>query len=345
MAVVLVTGSSGLVGSECVRHFAALGHSVHGLDGNQRKNYFGEDGNTDMCRRRLEADVPRFRHHKGDIRDRASVFALIESVQPAAVLHCAAQPSHDLASSRPFDDWETNATGTLNLLEACRRLAPEAVFCFASTNKVYGDLPNVLRLAEMQTRYVFADEDYAHGVNELMALDGCIHSLFGCSKLAADVLVQEYGRNFGLQTGVFRCGCLTGSAHAGVEQHGFLSYLVRCCQQERTYRIWGHKGKQVRDQLHAADVACAFACFARRPRAGEVYNLGGGLDNSVSVIEAIDCIQSACGKTLATEYHETPRRGDHVVYYSDTRKFQGHYPAWQVTRSLAQIMEELCRPC
>ncbi len=338
----LVTGSSGLVGSECVRHFAALGWEVHGLDNNGRADFFGRAGDTAPNLARLRADVPAFVHHKADVRDRHAVALLVRELRPDLVIHAAAQPSHDLAASRPFADFEVNAAGTLNLLEAARAHAPEAAFVYLSTNKVYGDAPNELPVSESRTRFEHRRGLYEwEGFDETLRVDASTHSLFGCSKLAADLYVQEYGRYFGMNTACFRCGCLTGGAHAGAEQHGFLAYLAECCRAGRPYTVYGHKGKQVRDQLHAHDVARACEEFYKSPRSGEVYNLGGGRANSVSVLEAIGLLEAATGRELRWEYADRPRKGDHIVYVSDTTKFRSHYPGWTVTRSLADIVREL----
>ncbi len=347
MGTVLVTGSSGLLGSECVRHFAGLGHQVHGVDNNDRRYFFGDDGDTSTNLSRLRADVPGFRHHQYGVCGE-KVCDLIGSCRPSVIIHCAAQPSHDYATRAPMEDFGVNALGTLNLLEATRQYAPDAVFCFASTNKVYGDSCNRLPLVEWNTRYDFTGETPAgrRGLGEWLSTDQCRHSVFGASKLAADVLVQEYAHTFGLATGCFRFGCLTGSAHAGTELHGFLAYLARCCREGRPYKVYGHKGKQVRDQLHARDAARAFEMFAESPRAGAVYNLGGGKENSVSVLEAIEAVQEATGKQLTWEYVEQARGGDHVVWYSDNGRFRNQYPAWDVETPLNEIIEELCRePC
>ncbi len=343
--IVLVTGSSGLLGSECVRHFAAQGWVVHGLDGNQRRDFFGPDGDTTANLGRL-CEVHGFTPWgHADVRDGLTVAGIVKRVKPALVLHCAAQPSHDFATGKPLLDFDTNATGTLNMLEAVRNHAPDAVFCFASTNKVYGDGCNRLPLVERETRYEFSDgtPEGKYGLGEWLATDQVRHSVFGASKLAADVMVQEYAHTYGLKTGCFRFGCITGGAHAGAELHGFLAYLARCCREGRPYKVFGHKGKQVRDQLHARDAARAFEAFAADPRPGAVYNLGGGLANSVSVLEAIDAVQAATGKKLAWEYVEQARGGDHICWVSDTAKFRRHYPAWKVTVSLREIIEELCR--
>lgn len=346
MGVVLVTGSSGLVGSACVRHFARLGCKVYGLDGNQRRDYFGADGDTGRSLNRLRREVAGFVHQDADVRDRGHVQKVVDALAPDAVIHCAAQPSHDWASKQPAVDWDTNAGGTLNLLEAVRLGAPRAAFVLASTNKVYGDACNRLPTVELETRHDFhpAAPESKYGLGEWLNVDQCRHSIFGASKLAADVLTQEYARTFGLNTGVFRMGCVTGAAHAGAELHGFLAYLARCCREGRYYRVQGHGGKQVRDQLHADDVAAAFAAFAADPKPGAVvYNLGGGRQNSVSVLEAIDAVQDATGKRLDWEYHPEERGGDHRVWYTDNGKFTRDYPAWSVQRDLASIIEELCR--
>ena len=343
MSVVLITGSCGLIGSECVRYFEAKGFVVHGLDNNMRRDFFGPDGDTSRTLKALNDSCRHFTHHVLDIRDRPAILDLVVSVRPKLLLHCAAQPSHDLAASRPFDDFEVNALGTLNLLEAVRRAVPECVFCHMSTNKVYGDEPNRLALVELETRWDFAAPAMKHGIDESMTIDQTTHSLFGASKVAADVLVQEYGRYFGLKTVCFRGGCLTGSSHAAAEQHGFLAYLAKCVREGRHYRIYGYKGKQVRDNLHAYDVCCAMDEFFQSPRCGEVYNLGGGRPNSISVIEAIDRMQSLIGLKLSWEYIDQPRMGDHICYYSNLGKFQAHFPRWRVSRSLDEILEDLTR--
>jgi CDP-paratose 2-epimerase len=343
MPVLLVTGSSGLIGSECVRHFDRQGWEVHGVDNNQRKDFFGADGDTTTNLARLQSATRRFRHHALDIRHRQPMLDLIAGVRPHFIIHCAAQPSHDLAARRPFDDFDVNALGTLNVLEATRQFAPEAVFCFMSTNKVYGDAPNELPLRELETRFDYARPEDHDGIDETMRMDQSKHSVFGANKAAADLMVQEYGRYFGMKTACFRGGCLTGAAHAAAELHGFLAYIVRCVREARPYRIIGYKGKQVRDNLHAFDVCRAFEEFYRAPRCGEVYNLGGGRANSVSVLEAIRIIEDALGKKLACDFVEQPRSGDHICYISNLKKLRSHYPNWQVTRSLPDIIDEFCR--
>jgi CDP-paratose 2-epimerase len=342
MAVLLVTGSSGLIGSACVRHFAGQGWEVHGLDNNLRASFFGKDGDTSWNLRRLQEQVPGFHHHALDIRDRPAILTCLEQLRPAFIIHCAAQPSHDLAAARPFDDFDVNALGTMNLLEATRRFAPEAVFCFMSTNKVYGDAPNELPLSELETRWDYALPEHQAGINEHLRIDQSKHSIFGANKVAADVMVQEYGRYFGMRSACFRGGCLTGSAHSAAELHGFLAYLVKCIREGRPYRVYGYKGKQVRDNLHAYDVCRAFQEFYHAPRPGEVYNLGGGRANSVSVLEAIRLAEAMLGKKLAFDYVDQARSGDHICYISDLTKLRSHFPNWSVTRSLEEIMEELC---
>lgn len=340
---ILVTGSSGLIGSEAVEYFDRAGHTVHGMDNNMRMDFFGPEGDTRWNRRRLEATCRRFTHHELDIRNREGVARFFEEVRVDLVVHCAAQPSHDLARRRPFDDFDVNAVGTLNLLEATRRHAAGAVFCFMSTNKVYGDAPNEIPLKELPTRWDYADPGYSHGVDENCRLDRSTHSLFGAGKAAADLLVQEYARTFELKTGVFRGGCLTGPRHSGVELHGFMSYLVKTARNGAHYRVYGYKGKQVRDQIHSFDVIRAIEEFANDPRPGEVYNIGGGRGNSLSILEAIDAVERLTGGRFDWEYVDEPRLGDHICYISDTRKFQSHYPGWRITRDLESIWAEMLR--
>ena len=341
MKKLLVTGSSGLIGSESVTHFEAQGWTVHGVDNNMRREFFGPDGDTTWNLRRLQAITRQFTHHALDIRDRAGVLALVEAVRPDFIIHCAAQPSHDLAASRPFDDFDVNAVGTMNLLEAARRFAPEAPFAHLSTNKVYGDGPNAIRLRELPTRWDYDDPRYAAGIPESFGLDQCKHSLFGASKVAADVMVQEYGRYFGMKTACFRGGCLTGPGHSAAELHGYLAYLIKACAEGRPYRIFGYQGKQVRDNIHAYDVCRVLEAFQQQPRSGEVYNLGGGRGNSVSVLEAIARAEAATGKQMQQAYVEQPRIGDHICYISDLTKLQQHFPGWGITKSLDDIFREI----
>ena len=337
----LVTGSSGLIGSEVCRHFAGTGWSVHGLDNNQRAVFFGPQGDTRWNQHELERTLTGFTHHELDMRDRAGVAKLMKELRPDVVVHAAAQPSHDLAAKVPFDDFDTNAVGTLNLLQAARESCPESPFVYLSTNKVYGDAPNRIALTELETRWDYADPAYAGGIAESFSVDQCLHSLFGASKLAADVLVQEYGRYFGMPTCCLRGGCLTGPNHSGVELHGFLSYLVKCNLEGREYRVFGYKGKQVRDNIHSRDVARFAHEFIRRPRGGEVYNLGGGKANSCSILEAFRMAEEITGRRQVYTYLEGNRTGDHIVYYSDLRKMRQHYPSWSVSLSLHDIFSEI----
>ncbi len=338
---VLVTGSAGLIGSEAVTFFDALGFRVDGIDNNGRADFFGPQGDTTWNRQRLESICADYTHHDIDIRDAQAVDDVFARRGFDLVIHAAAQPSHDLAASRPIDDFTTNANGTLHLLEACRRHTPDAVFILVSTNKVYGDNPNRLDLVELETRYDYADPADEQGIDETMSVEGCLHSLFGVSKLAGDVLCQEYGRYFGMKTGVFRGGCLTGPHHSGVELHGFLSYLVTVALREGPYTIFGYKGKQVRDQIHSHDVINAFWAFAQDPRPGEVYNLGGGKQNAASLLECVDMIAERSGTRPVLTYDETNRVGDHICYYTDMGKFRAHYPGWQLEHSLDAIVDEM----
>lgn len=339
--VCLVTGSSGLIGSEVTRYFHEAGFAVHGADNNQREVFFGPQGNTRWNQERLVHSLPRFTHHELEIRDRNAVLDLLKQVRPQVIVHTAAQPSHDLAAKIPFDDFDTNAVGTLNLLEAARRFAPESPFIHMSTNKVYGDRPNTIALRELETRWDYADPQYEHGIPESFSIDQSTHSLFGASKVAADVLVQEYGRYFKLPTCCLRGGCLTGPNHSGVELHGFLSYLVKCNLEGREYKLYGYKGKQVRDNIHSVDVAAFMHEFYLNPRCGEVYNLGGGKGNSCSVLEAFEIASEFSGKKQVYTYVDENRRGDHICYYSDLRKMQAHYPRWSLTKSLRQTVGEI----
>src|SRR5215213_8873620 len=338
---VLVTGSSGLIGSEAVTFFDRMEFAVTGVDNNMRADFFGPKGDTSWNRQRLESTCRRFTHRTLDIRDRISVDELLKSEKFDIIVHAAAQPSHDLAAKRPFDDFDVNAVGTLNLLEATRRHRPDAVFVHMSTNKVYGDGPNFVPLKELETRYDYADPRYDHGIAEDFPIDRCLHSLFGASKVAGDVLAQEYGKYFGMKTGVFRGGCLTGPSHSGVELHGFLSYLIDVSLREAPYTIFGYKGKQVRDQIHSYDVINAFWHFAQNPRPGEVYNLGGGKENAASLLECVELIAAASGKRPKLTYNDTNRVGDHICYYSDLRKLRSHFPGWKKKYSLEQIVDEM----
>jgi CDP-paratose 2-epimerase len=339
--LILVTGASGLIGSEVVSYFAGRGAAVHGVDNNQRAVFFGPQGDTRWNQQRLEREFPAYRHHELDVRDRRGVLDLVAGLRPALIVHAAAQPSHDRAAAIPFDDFDTNAVGTLNVLEAARRSCPESPFVYLSTNKVYGDGPNRIRLRELDTRWDYDDPAYAQGIPETFSIDQSLHSLFGAGKVAGDVMVQEYGRYFGMPTCCLRGGCLTGPNHSGVELHGFLSYLVRCNLEGREYKIYGYKGKQVRDNIHSLDVARFIEAFAGAPRAGEVYNLGGGKANSCSILEAFALVERVSGQRQRYTYVETNRIGDHICYYSDLSKMRDHYPAWDITISLEQTIEQI----
>jgi len=338
---ILVTGSSGLIGSEAVEHFDRQGHGIIGVDNNQRREFFGPAGDTTWNLERLKRSTRNFRHYALDIRDRAGVMSLFEQNRFDLVIHCAAQPSHDKAKEIPLVDFEVNALGSLILLEATRQHCPEAVFIMMSTNKVYGDAPNEKPLQELATRYDYADPADFEGIDETCRIDRTLHSIFGASKVAADVMAQEYGRYFGMKVGVFRGGCLTGPSHSGVELHGFLSYLVKVAVTGQTYTVYGYKGKQVRDNIHSYDVIRAMEEFAANPRPGEVYNLGGGRANSVSILEAIDRLERMTGRKLNWVYHDQNRKGDHICYISDLRKLRAHYPNWTITRSLDSTLEEI----
>jgi CDP-paratose 2-epimerase len=339
---VFITGSSGLIGSELVTFFDGRATRVIGVDNNMRADFFGSEGDTTWNLQRLRESTRRFSHHQLDIRDREGLSDLIKHEGPFdLIVHCAAQPSHDLASRRPFDDFDVNATGTLNILEAMRQKCPEAVFVLMSTNKVYGDAPNELPLKELDRRWDYARAEDYKGVTEAMRIDRSKHSIFGASKVAADVVTQEYGRYFGMKTHCLRAGCLTGPNHSGVELHGFLSYLVKVQLREQIYRIFGYKGKQVRDNLHSFDIARAIEEIYANPRCGEVYNMGGGRANSCSILEAFDIVESLTRKQMRYEYVDQPRSGDHICYISDLSRFQRHYPKWSVTKSLEDVFRDI----
>ena len=341
MKLCLVTGSSGLIGSEVSAYFHERGFAVQGVDNNQREIFFGPPGATRWNERRLRNALKNFTHHELDIRDRAGVLELIKSLKPAVIIHTAAQPSHDLAAKIPFDDFDVNAVGTLNLLEAARRFCPESPFVHMSTNKVYGDRPNTIKLKELPKRWDYDDAEFAGGIPESFPIDQSKHSLFGASKVASDIMAQEYGRYFDMPTCCLRGGCLTGPNHSGVELHGFLSYLVKCNLEGREYKIYGYKGKQVRDNIHSADVAGFMFEFCQSPRRSEVYNLGGGKENSCSILEAFEMAEACTGKKQISTYVEQARSGDHICYYSDLSKMQTHYPKWKLARSLPQIFQEI----
>lgn len=338
---ILVTGSSGLIGSEAVKYFDKRGHETYGVDNNMRREFFGAAGDTTWNLRRMREGTRRFSHQDIDIRNRELVFDFFKSHRFDFVIHCAAQPSHDRAATIPLVDFDVNAVGTINLLEATRQHCPDAVFIQMSTNKVYGDAPNELPLRELETRYDFARPEDYEGISENCRIDQSLHSLFGASKAAADLIAQEYGRYYGMKVGIFRGGCLTGPTHSGVQLHGFLSYLVKVAVAGEPYTIFGYKGKQVRDQLHSLDVIRAFEAFASDPRSGEPYNLGGGRTNSASLLECVAAVEELVGRRVETRYIDENRRGDHLCYISDTRKFRSHYPNWSITRSLQDILGEM----
>ena len=334
----IITGSGGLIGSECARMLHEQGWDVIGVDNDMRRQFFGEQGTTLPVVQELHASLPRYRHFDLDIRDRQGIRELLKAERPDFIIHAAAQPSHDKAASIPYDDFDVNAGGTMNLLVAARDFCKDSPFCFTSTNKVYGDRPNALPLVEHEKRY-----DYANGldgIDETMSIDNCLHSVFGASKVAADVMCQEFGRYFHMPIGIFRGGCLTGPQHAAVELHGYLTYIIVCALSGRPYTIWGYKGKQVRDQIHCRDVARLFLEFYDQPRFGEIFNLGGGRQNSLSVLETIDLL-ATMGLKLKYDYNPTNRVGDHICYISDLSKLRAHFPRWQLGYDLTRIINEI----
>ncbi len=345
MSIALITGSAGLIGSESCKLFHEKGLEIVGIDNNMRAYFFGEDGSTQWNREALESTLTNYRHCAIDIRDASAIDQLFAEYgrSISVVIHTAAQPSHDWAAREPLTDFSVNANGTLNLLEATRTHCPEAAFVFTSTNKVYGDAPNDLPLVERETRWEIAENHayYEHGIDETLRIDQSKHSLFGASKVAADILVQEYGRYFGIKTAAFRGGCLTGPAHSAAELHGFLAYLVKCIVTGRPYTIFGYKGKQVRDNIHSHDLVNAFWHFVCEPRCGEVYNIGGGRHSNCSMLEAIHTAQRLAGKELSYSLSDDARSGDHIWWISDVRKFQTHYPNWQYAYDMERILEEI----
>lgn len=342
MKKLLVTGSSGLIGSEVCTYFAENGWMVYGIDNNQRAVFFGPQGDTRWNQKRLSVKLGNsFYHVELDIRDRAGIINFVRETAPDAIVHTAAQPSHDKAAAIPFDDFETNAIGTLNMLEAARRACPESPFVHMSTNKVYGDRPNSIALAELQTRWDYADPLYSNGIAEDFSIDQSKHSLFGASKVAADIMVQEYGRYFGMPTCCLRGGCLTGPNHAGVELHGFLNYLVKCNLEGKEYKVFGYKGKQVRDNIHSYDVARFIHAFINTPRQAEIYNIGGGRNNSCSIWEAFALTEKYSGKGMYHTYIDDNRIGDHICYISDLTKMKAHYPGWDISISLEETIGQI----
>jgi len=344
MSVAVITGSCGLVGSEAVTYFAKQGLEIVGVDNDMRGVFFGEEASTAWVRERLKCEVPSYTHYGVDIRNESAILSIFRHYGKAIrlVIHAASQPSHDWAASNPFLDFTVNANGTSVMLEATRRFAPETPFIFTSTNKVYGDLPNQLPLIELETRWEIDDRHpYLKGIPESMSVDQSLHSLFGVSKLAADALVQEYGRYFGMYTACFRCGCLTGPNHSGTQLHGFLAYLVKCSVTRTPYTVFGYKGKQVRDNIHSADLICAFDEFFKSPRVGEVYNLGGGRFSNCSMLEAIRLCEEISGREFQWCYVEGNRKGDHIWWISDLTHFQEQYPKWKLTYDVAKILREI----
>lgn len=345
MTTAIITGSAGLIGSEATRYFANLGFTIVGIDNDMRRQFFGDDASTAWNRQRLEAELNGcYLHHSVDIRDAGALEQLFQhyGTDIKLVIHTAAQPSHDWAVRDPQTDFSVNANGTLNLLEATRKFASDAVFIFTSTNKVYGDRPNTLPLRENETRWeIDENHPYTVGINESLPIDQTLHSLFGASKVAADIMVQEYGRYFGMATACFRGGCLTGPNHSGTQLHGFLAYLMKCTATGDPYTIFGYKGKQVRDNIHSIDLIRAFHAFFQAPRSGEVYNIGGGRFSNCSMLEAIDLCETIAGKELKWQYSEENRAGDHIWWISDLAKFQAHYPTWQLTYNVPRILQEI----
>ena len=340
----LVTGSSGLIGSEAVRFFADKGYQVVGIDNNMRKYFFGKDGDTEWNRKLLEKDIPGFTHYTADIRNDEEIEPIFKKHKFDIIIHTAAQPSHDWAAKEPFTDFTVNANGTLVILENFRKHSPEATFIFTSTNKVYGDTPNELPLVEKEKRWEIEESHpyFEHGIDEKMSIDASKHSIFGASKVAADVLVQEYGKYFNLNTACFRGGCLTGPNHSGAQLHGFLAYLIKCIATGQKYSIFGYKGKQVRDNIHSYDLVNSFWHFHQNPRQGEVYNMGGSRHSNISMLEAIEKVEKLLGKKAIYEYKDDNRIGDHIWYISDVRKFQKHYPDWKFKYDIDAILKEIC---
>ena len=340
---VLISGSCGLIGSEVSVFFARQGFHVVGIDSNHRAVFFGPEGDTSWVLDRLRSEIPGYSHHNLDIRDRDALLALVEAVRPSLIIHTAAQPSHDRAAAIPFLDFEVNALGTLHMLEAARRSCPESPFIHMSTNKVYGDRPNTIALKEMESRWDYDDPSFENGIAEEFPIDQSKHSIFGASKVAGDIMVQEYGRYFNMPTCCLRGGCLTGPNHSGVELHGFLSYLIKCNVEGREYNVYGYKGKQVRDNIHSEDVAQFMYAFWKSPRVAEVYNLGGGKLNACSVLEAFELAGRVTGRPMRWRYVDDNRIGDHICYYSDLRKMKSHFPGWEITKKLDSIFEEIAR--
>ena len=344
MTTAVITGAGGLIGAEAARFFSKQGLDVVGIDNDMRKQFFGDEASTALSIQRLKSALPSYTHYKTDIRDSEAISQIFSEYGSdiSLIIHTAAQPSHDWAARDPMTDFGVNATGTLNMLECMRQYCPDAVFIFTSTNKVYGDRPNQLSLIETETRWELVPEhEFFQGISEEMSIDQCLHSVFGASKVAADIMVQEYGRYFDLKTACFRGGCLTGPGHAGAELHGFLAYLMKCCVIGRQYQIFGYKGKQVRDNIHSYDLIQAFYEFYKKPRVGEVYNIGGGRYSNCSMQEAIAMSEEITGNRMSTVYREANRIGDHIWWISGLSKFEQHYPDWKITYDIRRILEEV----
>jgi CDP-paratose 2-epimerase len=345
MSIAVITGSAGLIGAEAARFFSSKGLDIVGIDNDMRRLFFGDQASTQWSRAELESNLPRYQHKNFDIRDHGAVQNIFGRLgrDIAIVIHTAAQPSHDWAARDPITDFTVNANGTLTLLEAARQHCPDAPFIFCSTNKVYGDTPNRLPLVEQDRRWEVAQEHpfASHGIDETMTIDASTHSLFGVSKAAADLMVQEFGRYFGLKTACFRGGCLTGPGHSGAQEHGFLSYLMKCAVSGQCYRVLGYKGKQVRDNIHSFDLANAFWQFFKNPRIGQVYNIGGGRHANCSILEAIAICEELTGRPIDWSYVDDNRIGDHIWWISDVRRFQSHYPEWRITYDIRAILMEI----
>jgi len=338
----IVTGSMGLIGSEVSEYFLEKGWEVYGIDNNQRAIFFGLQGDNSSNKDRLAKFGAQYKiYSEIDIRDRNTILDIIPTIKPDAIVHTAAQPSHDRAASIPFEDFDTNAVGTFNLLESLRRYSTEVPFIHLSTNKVYGDAPNFIKMKELETRFEYDDINYLNGISENFSIDQSKHSLFGASKVSADISVQEYGRYFNMPTACLRGGCLTGPNHSGVELHGFLSYLIKCNIEEKEYNVFGYKGKQVRDNIHSYDVTRFIEEFIQAPRVAEVYNIGGGKENSISILEAFELIAKISGKPMKYKYVDQNRIGDHICYYSDLSKMKEHYPNWGITKGIEEVFYDI----
>jgi len=339
----LVTGSCGLVGSEIISFLSKDYKSVYGIDNNLRKIFFGSGGDISARKKDIKKKIKNYFHYNFDIRNRNKISNLIKKIKPDCIIHCAGQPSHDLAAKIPYDDFDTNAVGTLNLLESTRKYCKNSIFIFLSTNKVYGDAPNKLKISEQKKRFVISEKKYLNGIPENFNIDQNTHSVFGASKLSADIMVQEYGRYFNIKTCCIRAGCITGPHHSGVELHGYLNFLVKMNIEKKKYTVFGYKGKQVRDNIHAKDLVMFIKNFIKKPRIGEVYNIGGGYKNSISILEAFDLVEKISGNKMIYKMSKKNRIGDHICYYSDLRKAKQHYPKWSIKINLKDIIKEIVK--